>query len=165
MYTTEIIKDKFWILEDAGVKLGTIRKEKDGTKFEVILRSKGVDYLDLNALTTKYGASILEPKLVKRIESVEYGKSIDEVLGYPCKHKGFNTVLQDIKGKKVPVYTKTENSKTLYAAGYYGLHFNGVWRNTYCVKLETLHNYEFVGPFRSKSEVEAEVLKASKDNV
>tara|TARA_A200000159_G_C7167037_1_gene273773 strand:- start:181 stop:672 length:492 start_codon:yes stop_codon:yes gene_type:complete len=162
MYTTEIIKDKFWILEDAGVKLGTIRK-KDDSDFEVIIRSKGVEILSTDALTTKYGSSILEPKLVKRIESVEYGKSIDEVLGYPCKHKGFNTVLKDIKGKQVPVYTKTENSKTLYAAGYYGLHFNGVWRNTYCVKLETLENYEFVGPFKSKSEVEAEALKASKD--
>ena len=52
-------------------------------------------------------------------------------------------------------YTKTENSKTLYAAGYYGLHFNGVWRNTYCVKLETLDNYEFVGPFKTKTELEA----------
>ena len=162
MYTTEIIKDKFWILEDAGVKLGTIRK-KDDSDFEVIIRNEGVEILSTDALTTKYGSSILEPKLVKRIESVEYGKSIDEVLGYPCKHKGFNTVLKDIKGKQVPVYTKTETSKTLYAAGYYGLHFNGVWRNTYCVKLETLHNYEFVGPFRSKSEVEAEVLKASKE--
>ena len=162
MYTTEIIKDKFWILEDAGVKLGTIRK-KDDSDFEVIIRNEGIEILSTDALTTNYGSSILEPKLVKRIESVEYGKSIDEVLGYPCKHKGFNTVLKDIKGKQVPVYTKTENSKTLYAAGYYGLHFNGVWRNTYCVKLETLENYEFVGPFKSKSEVEAEALKASKD--
>ena len=162
MYTTQIIKDKFWILEDAGVKLGTIRK-KDDSDFEVIIRNEGIEILSTDALTTKYGSSILEPKLVKRIESVEYGKSIDEVLGYPCKHKGFNTVLKDIKGKQVPVYTKTENSKTLYAAGYYGLHFNGVWRNTYCVKLETLENYEFVGPFKSKSEVEAEALKASKD--
>lgn len=162
MYTTEIIKDKFWILEDAGVKLGTIRK-KDDSDFEVIIRNEGVEILSTDALTTKYGSSILEPKLVKRIESVEYGKSIDEVLGYPCKHKGFNTVLKDVKGKQVPVYTKTETSKTLYAAGYYGLHFNGVWRNTYCVKLETLENYEFVGPFKSKSEVEAEALKASKD--
>ena len=162
MYTTEIIKDKFWILEDAGVKLGTIRK-KDDSDFEVIIRNEGVEILSTDALTTKYGSSILEPKLVKRIESVEYGKSIDEVLGYPCKHKGFNTVLKDIKGKQVPVYTKTETSKTLYDAGYYGLHFNGVWRNTYCVKLETLENYEFVGPFKSKSEVEAEALKASKD--
>ena len=143
-------------------KVGDYQK-KDDSDFEVIIRNEGVEILSTDALTTKYGSSILEPKLVKRIESVEYGKSIDEVLGYPCKHKGFNTVLKDIKGKQVPVYTKTETSKTLYAAGYYGLHFNGVWRNTYCVKLETLENYEFVGPFKSKSEVEAEALKASKD--
>ncbi len=39
MYTTEIIKDKFWILEDAGVKLGTIRK-KDDSDFEVIIRNE-----------------------------------------------------------------------------------------------------------------------------
>ena len=25
MYTKEIVKDKFWILENAGVKIGTIR--------------------------------------------------------------------------------------------------------------------------------------------
>ena len=45
------------------------------------------------------------------------------------------------------------------------MHFNGVWRNTYCVKLETLDNYEFVGPFKTKTELEAEVLKASKADV
>jgi hypothetical protein len=90
---------------------------------------------------------------------------MSEVEGYPCKHQGFNTALKEVKGKNVPTYTKTENSKTLYAAGYYGLHFNGVWRNTYCVKLETLDNYEFVGPFKTKTELEAEVLKASKADV
>ena len=164
MYTTEIIKDKFWILEDAGVKLGTIRK-KDDSDFEVIIRNEGIEILGTDALTTKYGSAILEPKLVKRIESVEYGKSMSEVEGYPCKHQGFNTALKEVKGKNVPTYTKTENSKTLYAAGYYGLHFNGVWRNTYCVKLETLDNYEFVGPFKTKTELEAEVLKASKADV
>ena len=52
----------------------------------------------------------------------------------------------------------------MIAAGYYGLHFSGVWRNTYCVKLETLDNYEFVGPFKTKTELEAEVLKASKQD-
>ena len=26
MYTVEIVKDKFWIVEDAGIKLGLIRK-------------------------------------------------------------------------------------------------------------------------------------------
>ena len=59
MYTTEIIKDKFWILEDAGVKLGTIRK-KDDSDFEVIIRNEGIEILGTDALTTKYGSSILE---------------------------------------------------------------------------------------------------------
>ena len=108
MYTTEIIKDKFWILEDVRVKLGTIRK-KMTSDFEVIIRNEGVEILSTDALTTKYGSSILEPKLVKRIESVEYGKSIDEVLGYPCKHKGFNTVLKDIKGKQAYRIYKDRN--------------------------------------------------------
>ena len=164
MYTTEIIKDKFWILEDAGVKLGTIRKGDSDANFEVIMRNKGVDYLDLDALTTKYGKTILTPKLVKKIESVEYGKALDEVEGYPCKHKACNSGMQTVQGKQIPVYTKSDTSKTFYAAGYYGLHFSGVWRNTYCVKLETLDNYEFVGPFKTKSELEAEVLKASKQD-
>jgi hypothetical protein len=164
MYTTEIIKDKFWILEDAGVKLGTIRKEDGDSNFEVIMRSKGIDYLDLDALTTKYGKAILIPKLVNKIDSVEYGKALDEVNGYPCKHKACNSGMEEKSGRLIPVYTKSDTSKTYYAAGYYGLHFSGVWRNTYCVKLETLDNYEFVGPFKTKTELEAEVLKASKQD-
>ena len=81
------------------VKLGTIRK-KDDSDFEVIIRNEGIDILGTDALTTKYGSSILEPKLVKRIESVEYGKSMSEVNGYPCKHQGFNTALKEVKGKR-----------------------------------------------------------------
>ena len=72
--------------------------------------------------------------------------------------------MQTVQGKQIPVYTKSDTSKTFYAAGYYVLHFSVVWRNTYCVKLETLDNYEFVGPFKTKSELEAEVLKASKQD-
>ena len=160
MYTTEIVKDRFWILEDSGVKLGTIRKS--GENFEVILRGEGVEDLSQQALTTKYGRKILESKISTKIESVDYGKALTEVEGYPCKHKGFNTGFSEKRGKNCPVYTKSETSKVFYAAGYYGLHFSGIWRNAYCVKLETLDNYEFVGPFKTKTELEAEVLKVSK---
>lgn len=163
MYTSEIIKDRFWILEDSGVKLGTIRKTDE--TFQVILRGEGVEDLSLQALTLKFGKKILEAKVVNKIDSVDYGKTLTEVEGYPCKHNGYNTGFSEKQGKKVPVYTKSETSKVFYAAGYYGLHFTGVWRNAYCVKLETLDNYEFVGPFKSKTELEAEVLRVSKVNV
>ena len=109
MYTVEIVKDKFWILEDAGIKLGTLRRTKS-SDFEVIIREDGVETLSLNALTSKFGSKILESKQVKKLESVEYGKDIDEVEGYPSKHRAFNKALND---KNIPVYTKTEKSNVL----------------------------------------------------
>ena len=158
MYTVEIVKDKFWILEDAGIKLGTVRRTKS-SDFEVIIKEDGVETLSLNALTSKFGSKILESKQVKKIESVDYGKDIDDVEGYPSKHRAYNKSLDD---KGIPVYTKTEKSKVLYAAGYYGLSFPGAgWKNTYCVKRETLDNYEYIGPFKSKTQLEAEIRRAS----
>ena len=158
MYTVEIVKDKFWILEDAGIKLGTVRRTKS-SDFEVIIKEDGVETLSLNALTSKFGSKILESKQVKKIESVEYGKDIDDVEGFPSKHRAYNKSLDD---KGIPVYTKTEKSKVVYAAGYYGLSFPGAgWKNAYCVKRETLDNYEFIGPFKTKTQLEAEIRRAS----
>ena len=159
MYTVEIVKDKFWILEDAGIKLGTLRRTKT-SDFEVIIREDGFETLSLEDLTLKYGNKIFESRQVKKLESVEYGKDIDEVENYPSKHRSFNKHLDD---KGLPVYTKTEKSKVLYAAGYYGLDFPGAgWKNAYCVKRETLDNYKFIGPFKSKSHLEAEINKCMK---
>ena len=123
MYTVEIIKDKFWIVEDAGIKLGLIRKT-GSSDFEVIMQDAvDVETLNLDSLTLKFGSKILESKQVKKTVSVEYGKDIDEVESYPSKHTAFNKGLDT---NNIPIYTKTEKSKVLYAAGYYGLHFTGV---------------------------------------
>jgi len=159
MYTVEIVKDKFWILEDSGIKLGTIRRTKS-SDFEVIIREDGFETLSLNALTSRFGSKILKSRQVKKIESVEYGKDLDEVEGYPSKHRAYNKSMDD---KNIPIYTKTEKSKVLYAAGYYGLAFPGAgWKNAYCVKRETLDNYEYIGPFKTKTQLEAEINRMIK---
>jgi hypothetical protein len=162
MYTVEIVKDKFWIVEDAGIKLGLIRKTRT-SDFEVTMQdAENVETLPLDALTSRFGSKILESKQVKKIESVEYGKDLDNVDGVPIKHHGHNKQWVQISDKSVPVYTKTENSKVMYAAGYYGLKFpEAGWKNVYCVKAETLDNYDFIGPFNSKTQLEAEINRAS----
>ena len=160
MYTVEIVKDKFWIVEDAGIKLGLIRKTRS-SDFEVIMQDAldVIETLPFDALTSKYGSKILESKQVKKTESVEYGKDIDEVGGFPSKHKCFNKSVED---NGIPTYTKTETSKVFYAAGYYGLAFPGAgWKNAYCVKRETLDNYKYIGPFKSKTQLEAEINRAN----
>ena len=162
MYTVEIVKDRFWIVEDAGIKLGLIRKTET-SDFEVIMQDAlDVETLPFDALTSKYGSKILESKQVKKIESVEYGKDLDEVNGVPTKHKAFNKQSVTIAEKDIPTYTKTEKSQVVYAAGYYGLKFpEAGWKNVYCVKAETLNNYEFIGPFNSKTQLEAEIHRAN----
>ena len=163
MYTVEIVKDKFWIVEDAGIKLGLIRKTRS-SDFEVIMQDAldVIETLPFDALTSKYGNKILESKQVKKIESVEYGKDLDSVDGVPTKHKAFNKHSVTIAEKDIPAYTKTEKSPVIYAAGYYGLKFpEAGWKNAYCVTLETLYNYVFIGPFNSKTQLEAEINRAS----
>ena len=159
MYTVETVKNKFWIVEDAGIKLGLIRKT-GSSDFEVIMQDAvDIETLNLDALTLKFGSKILESKQVKKNISVEYGKDIDEVESYPSKHKAFNKALDT---NNIPIYTKTEKSKVIYAAGYYGLHFTGVWRNAYCVKRDTLDTYEYIGPFKTKTQLEAEIARINK---
>jgi hypothetical protein len=162
MYTVEIVKDRFWIVEDAGIKLGLIRKTRS-SDFEVIMQDAlDIETLPFDALTSKYGSKILESRQVKKIESVEYGKDLDDVNGVPTKHKAFNKQSVVIAEKDIPTYTKTEKSQVVYAAGYYGLKFpEAGWKNAYCVKLETLYNYVFIGPFNSKTQLEAEIHRAN----
>ena len=162
MYTVEIVKDRFWIVEDAGIKLGLIRKTQS-SDFEVIMQDAlDVETLPFDALTSTSGRKILESNQVKKIESVEYGKDIDEVNGVPAKHKAFNKQSVVIAEKNIPTYTKTKKSQVVYAAGYYGLKFpKAGWKNAYCVKLETSYNYVFIGPFKSKTQLEAEIHRAN----
>jgi len=163
MYTVEIIKDKFWIVEDAGIKLGTIRRTKS-YDFEVIIRDDGFEILSLDALTSKFGSKILESRQVKKIESVgkDSGYSIDEAEGYPCKHIAYNVEVIELKGKKIPTYTKSITSKVRYAAGYYGVRFPSDWRWFYGGKLDTLNSCNFIGPYKTKSEMQVETLMANK---
>ena len=161
MYTVEIVKNRFWIVEDAGVKLGLIRKTESSV-FEVIINeTREHETLDFNALTSKYGSKILESKQVKKIESVgkDSGYAMDQVNGYPCKHRAFNKSTDD---KNIPIYTTKENSTVFYAAGYFAIRYPSDWRWFYGGKRETLNTYDFMGPWKTKSEMQSETLLANK---
>jgi hypothetical protein len=164
MYTVEIVTDKFWIIEDTGIKLGIIRKVKSGD-YEIIMQdTNDIEILSFNNLVKKFGSKILESRQVKKIESVgkDSGYSIDEVEGYPCKHRAFNIETIELKGKQIPTYTKSITSKVRYAAGYYGVRFPSDWRWFYGGKLDTLNSCNFIGPYKTKSEMQTETLMANK---
>ena len=79
------------------------------------------------------------------------------VYGFPVSGKHFNE-LYDV-GRRLPIYTKQERSKSFYCAGYYLVKLGTSWAKYYCPKLITLQRYEFLGPYHSEEEQQEELRK------
>ena len=174
IYTKEIVKDKFWILENSGIKIGTIRF-CSSDDFVVNVRntdiSNGIDneHVTRSELTQCFGEKILEAKespVVVEENKVGprggWNTSMTEIDGYASKHIIHNVETIELKGKQIPTYTKTETSKVRYVAGYYGVRFPSDWRWFYGGKLDTLKDCDFIGPYKTKSEMQSETLLANK---
>ena len=172
IYTKEIVKDKFWIVQNSGVKIGTIRF-CSSDDFELNLRDDELstnEHISLSELTSRFGEKILEAKetTVKIVDENKVGPrggwntSPADIDGYPSKHVVYNTETIELKDKQIPTYTKSATSKVRYAAGYYGVRFPSDWRWFYGGKLETLNTCDFIGPFKTKSEMQTETLLANK---
>ena len=61
----------------------------------------------------------------------------------PSKFKAFNQIF-DVQ-KKLPLFTKSKKSKSLYCAGYYIIKFEKGWVRSFCPKMLTLDRYLFKG--------------------
>lgn len=147
----EVLKDKFWIVEDDGIKIGTLSVSEDqymlsdssGIKFfksqvhfQKSLKSK-VNWTDLAITETR----------------------AKETNGYPTNCLPFNSIY-DVK-RKLPLYTKSEKSKSLYCAGYYIIRFDKGWVKSFCPKLITIERYNSKGPFKTEIEMRQSLSNAN----
>lgn len=141
----QILQDKFWILEDAGIRIGTISKNDEG----FLINTKGkVDFFKSeNQLKKQFGKNFLVAEIKNDSEDTS------EVNGYPTKGVPYNS-MYDIK-KKLPLFTKSEKSKSVYCAGYYLVKFNVNWLKSFCPKLITIERNEYIGPFKTELEMKA----------
>lgn len=165
-----LVKDKFWIVEQNGQKLGTLQKQADnGWIFLSKQQSKEVFHTQ-ESLFTKFGFGIFDESNIKKLEEektvdkwdVKQAESF-EVHGYPCSQKPYNP-LWDVQ-KNLPLYTKTPKSKSMFCAGYYIVKFETVnWRKAYCPKIITLQRYPYKGPIKSKTEMVAQLNEALKNS-
>jgi hypothetical protein len=147
-----IVKNKFWIVEDEGIKIGTLCLNEDKYMFS---SPQGTKYFDSErALKKTFGKDIL-------IAQVEEKKTTTEkiVHSYPTSCMPYNSML-DVK-RKLPLFTKSEKSKSLYCAGYYIIHFEKGWVKSFCPKLITVERYETQGPFKTEIEMKQALSKAN----
>ena len=154
-----LVKDKFWILEENGSKLGTLQK-KDGNGWIFLSKQDQRQVFHTpESLREKFGIDIftVEPKIE---ELVEQEQNLF-VHGYPVSQKPFNPMF-DVQ-KQLPIYSKTQKSKSLFCAGYYIICFEKGWRKAYCPKLITLQRYPYKGPMKTKLEMQQILNNAIKE--
>ena len=65
--------------------------------------------------------------------------------------------------KKLPLFTKSPDSKSLYCAGYYIIRFDKGWVKSFCPKLITIERYENKGPFKTELEMKQVLSNARSD--
>jgi len=152
-----VLKDKFWIVEnDSNERIGTMAWNDDRYLF-----SSGVEtcfFDSKNDMKSKFGTEIIWTDLSK-----EPVASLDEtpdfiVHGFPTSVSPHNT-MYDVQ-RKLPLFTKSDKSKSAYCAGYYIIEFEKGWVKSFCPKLITIERYNFKGPFKTEMEMRSELRRA-----
>jgi|SRR6056300_287326 len=146
----EILDGKFWIIEDKGVKIATLSLSDDRY---ILSDATGSRFVNSTKQVEKSFGKIDWSKL----EITE--TTTKEVHGFDTSCLPHNPLF-DVKNK-LPLFTKSPKSKSLYAAGYYIIHFEKGWVKSFCPKLITLERYEYKGPFKTSLEMRTELSKAN----
>ena len=164
-----LVKDKFWIVEQNGQKLGTLQKQSDNGWIFLSKKDARQVFHTEESLFTKFGVDVFaenntDNEEEKRVDKWDVKQAEDfEVHGYPCSQKPYNPLWDVQKG--LPLYTKTPKSKSMFCAGYYIVKFETVnWRKAYCPKIITLQRYPYKGPIKSKTEMVAQLNEALKNS-
>src|SRR6056300_1660683 len=148
-----LVKDKFWIVEQNGEKLGTLQKQEDNGWTFLSKKDQRQVFHTQESLFTRFGFNIFETSDVK-LPKEEVQTDNFDVHGFPCSQHPYNPMF-DVKNQ-LPVYTKTPKSKSQFAAGYYIICFEKGWRKAYCPKMITLSRYDYKGPIKTKLEMQQE---------
>lgn len=142
-----IIQDKFWIVEQNGSKIGTLKLDSDKYILYNNHNSKEIVYDNLENF-------IVEDKKSKTFIN-------DVVYGYPANTEQAHEIdLLD----NVPVFKKTATSSVYVAAGYYCLLFPMGWRPSFCPRIETLKKYTYTGPFKTESDMNLSLKRKAQEH-
>lgn len=153
----EILKDKFWIVEEEGEKVATLSINEE--QQYMLSNSSGTRFFkNLKQLKKSLNADI-DWTTVSSKDSASVDPTNNEVYGYPTSCVPYNP-MYDVK-QKLALFTKSEKSKSLYCAGYYIIRFDKGWVKSFCPKLITVERYETRGPFKTDIEMRQELSRAN----
>jgi hypothetical protein len=139
MIKAKAVSEDFWILKDGTIKVGEINKiENSGTMLSFKGRYTMFDNID----SIKAKTNIVFDNTINESKTQEQ----KDVHGFPFTGEVYNSVW-DLKSN-LPLYTKSEESKSMFAAGWYMVKIRNKWRSILCPKLIILQRNDYTGPYK-----------------
>ena len=145
IYKMKEVTETSYILEKDGSNTGLVTITIEGIK--VIGPYDRKLFADADELTAYLGGDLT---IEARESEDDKEDEIGQINGYPIKHKA----VFDVEEGTIVTYSKTAKGKARFAAGYYALDFEHGWTGSYCPRTQTLEENEFIGPFRTKLEMQ-----------
>ena len=156
LHAKPIVDGKYWIIEENGEKVATLQK-KENNKFILSNNDGEIMFNKKEDLTKEFGKDFFLTSKKVKVSSVD----VKESHGFPTSTKPYNS-MYDVR-RKLPLFTKSNQSKSLYCAGYYIIKFDKGWVKSFCPKMITIERYPFKGPFRTELEMKLVLSNAKSD--
>lgn len=156
IHAKPIVDGKFWIVEQDGNKIATLHK-KENNKFVLSSVNGELMFNKKDDLTKQFGKGFFLSSNKIKVTASES----NECHGYPTSCKPYNA-MYDVR-RKLPMFTKSNQSKSLYCAGYYVIKFDKGWVKSFCPKAITIERYPYKGPFKSELEMKQVLSHAKSD--
>jgi len=145
IHAKPIVDGVLWIVEQGGVRVGTLHK-KENNHYMFSTKQGEMFFSRRSDLVKQFGKEFFLKETDKDISKLEDF----ECHGYPTKWKPHKS-MYNIR-KKLPLFTKSNQSKSLFCAGHYIIKFPKNWVRSFCPKLITVERYSYYGPFKSEEE-------------
>jgi len=138
-----VIDKQFWILQKDNEKVGNIEACAGG--YQVKINNQVAQFK-----TIRMAARTVNIEFEPAAKTVAIKHNTTQVHGYPVSGRVYNP-MWDVP-QQLPVYTKTNKSKSWFAAGWYNVKKGRTWRTVLAPKLIVLQRYPYQGPFYSEQE-------------
>jgi hypothetical protein len=148
-----VVKDKFWIVENNEERIGTMSYSDDRYMFSSRIETCFFD--NKRQMKKKFGADIVWTDVTPELTKSNNKNFV--VHGFPTSVEPHNT-MYDVK-RKLPLFTKSNKSKSAYCAGYYVIEFEKGWVKSFCPKLITIERNKSKGPFKTELEMREELRR------
>lgn len=152
LHAKPIVNGKFWIVEDHEQKVG-ILKLNEQKKYVLSSKESVTTFDTKKKLVEEFGKDFFikdQPQVTSEVKK--------EIYGYPTSSIPHNSVY-NVK-RKLPLFTKSNKSKSVFCAGYYIIKFNKGWVKSFCPKLITIDRNPYQGPFTTEIEMKEMLSRA-----